>query len=166
MRHYLRAVAAITVIALAGCGSAAPGHATTPAPVARPTTASPPADTASQVHAWFEGPGGQAFSAVVTRLEKFGASGRAGRIAAARRDCARLGRAVTTAQAAPPVPDAASQRFWALALTHLESAAADCQAGAGSGDASMVNEADAAIVIAGNDLAQMTVRLDAIRRQG
>jgi len=67
---------------------------------------------------------------------------------------------------APAVPDPKSQRFWAMALSNFETAAADCQTGASNLDASMISQANAHILIATNDLRQVVARIKAIAGQG
>jgi hypothetical protein len=44
-----------------------------------------------------------------------------------RLSCAKLASDIRTAQAAPPIPDAAMQRLYTKALAGLSSAAADCR---------------------------------------
>ena len=161
------AVPAVAVLLTACSGSPAGSHpSVSPAPVSPAAVTSAPASTASRVRAWSQGPGGKALRALGAQLGKFSTDAQAGDLTAAEAVCVRIGTIVTRAQAAPPVPDAKSQRFWALALTKFETAAADCQTGLSQQDPSMVNQAAAAIVIATNDVVQATAPIKALSGAG
>ena len=80
-----------------------------------------------QMLLWKEGPGGIAWSALTTRLGNAMQAGGVRLYAALRLACMSLGSSVETAQAAPPIPDAAIQKLYARVLSGLSGAAADCR---------------------------------------
>jgi hypothetical protein len=87
----------------------------------------PPGDT-RQILRWDAGPGGKALAAVG---EQMGTAMQAAGLklyAAMRLACAQLAADISTAQAGPPIPDAAMQRLYDRALAGLSRAAADCHA--------------------------------------
>jgi hypothetical protein len=161
------AVPAVAALLTACSGSpSAPAANRATASLSPAAVTSAPASTASRVYAWSQGPGGKAEKALGAQLGKFAKDAQAGDLTAGESACARIGTIVTTAQAAPSIPDARAQRFWALSLTKLETAGADCQTGISQQDPSMMNQANAAILIATNDLAQATARANALGGAG
>jgi hypothetical protein len=75
--------------------------------------------------------------------------------------CGRLGRAVTKAEAAPPMPEHGAEVWYLRALAEYGQAAADCQAGISARSTPVISEATAASRRANADLGRATA---AIRR--
>lgn len=163
-------VALSAAAAIAGCGAAHPGpslsaassapaHSGTPAaPSTRPSE-----DEADRVIGWDDSTGRR----VLTRLSAaMGATARAdkaaaatGGTAAAQSACARLASAVTAAETSPAIPDPAAARWLTRALARLQESAADCQAGASSDDAALINKGTAAMIAGEADLGRATAAI-------
>jgi hypothetical protein len=86
-----------------------------------------PKSRTRQVLRWKAGPGGRALAAVTAQmgyaLQAFGAR----LYFPMKLACARLASDIRTAQAVPPIPDAAMQRMYNRALARLSLAAANCR---------------------------------------
>ena len=80
-----------------------------------------------QIEAWRAGPGGAALSAVTEQMGHAMQAAAVKLYPSMRLTCVKLASDIRTAQAAPPIPDAAMQQLYARALTGLSSAAADCR---------------------------------------
>jgi hypothetical protein len=76
---------------------------------------------------WRTGPGEAALSAVTQQMGYAMQAGGVNLYFSMREACVRLASDIQTAQAGPPIPDAAMQRLYAKALTGLSRAAADCR---------------------------------------
>ena len=79
-----------------------------------------------QILSWDAGPGGKTLAAVGEQMGTAMQSAGLKLYAAMKLACAQLASDVSTAQAAPPIPDNAMQRLYAKALAGLSRAAADC----------------------------------------
>ncbi|MBV9380380.1 MAG: hypothetical protein JOY82_19530 [Streptosporangiaceae bacterium] len=111
-----------------------------------------PVSTRDRTLVWFNNFGSAELHLLTARVDAVGlASGRAAR----GRACAELAAAVAAARGDPPVPDPAAQQFLAGALAELGRSAADCTAGAATGNGALMREAEAATRAAGADLARM-----------
>jgi len=81
----------------------------------------------NQMLRWREGPGGSALASVERQM---GAAMQAAGVKlydVMKTNCTGLASEIRTAQAGPPIPDAAMQRLYARALAGLSRAAADCR---------------------------------------
>ncbi len=120
--------------AVAGTPSARPtaGHKITAQPVvagaglAKTALQWPPGLTHQILH-WRAGPGEAALSAVTAQLGYAMQAAAVKLYPSMRLTCVKLASDIQTAQAAPPIPDAAMQRLYAKALAGLSSAAVDCR---------------------------------------
>jgi hypothetical protein len=117
------ALTALTALALiAGCGASHPAPKPTPTPT---PSATPSIDAA--LTAWAKNGGLDKIDAITTDLS---AIHDAGSDATMVRDgCAELETSVAAAQFYKPVPQAATQKHWAAALTAFKTAAGECLAG-------------------------------------
>jgi hypothetical protein len=80
-----------------------------------------------QILRWKAGPGGKALAMVANHMGSAMQAAGLELYAPMRMTCVELGSDVGTAQAGPPIPDAAMQRLYANALARLSTAAADCR---------------------------------------
>jgi hypothetical protein len=87
-----------------------------------------PKDLQAQVRAWDAGRGGAALAAVSTQVGDVTQASGLREYVAMRAACSRLATSVATAQASPPIPDAAMQTAYATALTKLARGARECRA--------------------------------------
>lgn len=91
-----------------------------------------------QIRRWNAGPGGVALSAVETHMGTVMQAAGMKLYGTMRLACISLASDVRRAQTGPPIPDKAQQRLYAIALSGLSRAAADCRATisvhAGSGE--------------------------------
>jgi hypothetical protein len=87
----------------------------------------PPGRT-RQILRWDAGPGGKTLAAVGEQMGTAMQSAGLKLYAPMRLACIQLASDISTAQAGPPIPDAAMQQLYARALTGLSHAAADCRA--------------------------------------
>jgi hypothetical protein len=144
MHIVVRLAASLTVLALAGCGAS---HLT------RGFHRRPD-------DAWYSGPGGAALRHLAKKLSATSAADEAaassGNIAGAVRPCDLLAKAVTRAEAAPPIPDRHSQKWYVRALAKFQKSAADCSAGASAGDLSVLTQANAAMAAGAVDISHVT----------
>jgi hypothetical protein len=164
--------AVIVVVAWPGGKSAANGSATGPGSLSGPTTAQsaaaapaqPPTQAADaeasvgnavkptnslRVAVWNGGHGGAAWRAVSAQLGTVLMMHAEKQIPALRQACQTLGSAVTTALAAPPIPDQTMELWYKRALTEIGAGAADCHAGITSelhGDEDLVVHQNAALI--------------------
>jgi hypothetical protein len=76
---------------------------------------------------WNAGPGGKALAAVTAQLGTVMQAGGIRLYNPMKLGCTALAADIRTAQAAPPIPDAAMQRLYAKTLAGLSSAATDCR---------------------------------------
>jgi hypothetical protein len=81
----------------------------------------------NQILRWRQGPAGAALASVVSQMGTAMQAAGVKQYGAMRMTCTSLASEVRTAQAGPPIPDAAMQRLYAKALAGLSSAAADCR---------------------------------------
>jgi hypothetical protein len=131
-------------------------------------TASPartdPASTsvASRVIAWNSGPGRTGLNRLHSRLVDVTGQAQAEDVAGLGRACVKLAAAVTAAQADPPIPDPAAQRWYTRALAQFGKAAADCQAGTDSQDVTMIDKSGTALTAGAGDLANATTAIRAL----
>jgi hypothetical protein len=86
-----------------------------------------PPQLEQQILRWTAGPGGQALAAVSSHMGSAMQAAGIKLYAPMKLACAELASDVGTAQAGPPIPDAAMQRLYAKALAGLSTAAADCR---------------------------------------
>jgi hypothetical protein len=140
---------------MSGCGGStatpSPSTATSGAATATPSTApaaiaSPPpgptATTSQQLDAWLVDGGHAELTRLTDAIVAVGHADTPGKTyAALGRACTREAAAVSSAQAGPPVPDAAAQTSFASALAEYATSAADCQAGASAHSVALLNEA-------------------------
>ncbi len=101
-----------------------------------------PSPVAVQLARWRKGPGGTAYRAIGADLSAIQAAIKpaADQSGPALWDAAaRLAADVTTAMAAPPMPGAQLQHWWAIALADFGKAARDLQADAKTGDGAMLD---------------------------
>jgi hypothetical protein len=80
-----------------------------------------------QILRWDAGPGGQALAAVGEQMGTAMQSAGLKQYAPMKLACTQLASDISTAQAGPPIPDAAMQRLYAKTLAGLSHAAADCR---------------------------------------
>jgi hypothetical protein len=80
-----------------------------------------------QIRRWEAGPGGKALAAVEEQMGTAMQSASLRLYPSMKLSCAGLASQISTAQAGPPIPDAAMQRQYARALSRLSRAAADCR---------------------------------------
>jgi hypothetical protein len=104
-----------------------PAGIPTSAGVANTSTSRLPRQLAASLARWKAGPGGGILAALSTQAGSATQSAGVGLYASMRLACVKVGTAVTAALAAPPIPDAAMQRWYARALASLANAAADCR---------------------------------------
>jgi hypothetical protein len=82
----------------------------------------------AQVKAWDAGSGGAALAAVSNQFGNAMQAGGVREYVEMKRACLKLAASVKTAQAEPPIPDAAMQELYAKALSMLVNGASDCVA--------------------------------------
>lgn len=131
--HRIALAAAIALIALtaAGCATAP----TSPPPAAHATAAAttqPAApvatpNKAAAVLTWYAGQGGRDMTKLGTAVS-FASAASTGNPATEVAACQAIAKAVTAAQAGPPMPLASAERWYRYALAHYARGAADCQA--------------------------------------
>jgi hypothetical protein len=159
-----------------------PGTPPSAAPARYPVPArqhsAAPVSLAAQISRWLNGPGGatqraiQADLTVLTTLSD--AVSKLIRVQAGEHDIelalsklqlawARLSSDVTAALAAPPIPDAQAQCWWAKWLTELQKAAVDGQVAAETRDRRMVLQAALGMDAATENVREMTKRFNVIR---
>jgi hypothetical protein len=80
-----------------------------------------------QVSRWEAGPGGTALAAVTAQMGYALQAAGAKLYPVMEQACARLASGIQTAQAGPPIPDAAMQRMYGRALARLSHGAANCR---------------------------------------
>jgi DNA segregation ATPase FtsK/SpoIIIE-like protein len=80
-----------------------------------------------------------------------------------RNACARLGSDVTAAMAAPPMPDAEAQYWWATSLASAQRAAAQLRAGAETRNDALIRQGSSGMRAAAGHLNTLTQRTKAIR---
>lgn len=159
---------ACAALMLTGCANsprAASSRTAGTTPASALATSAAPADIAQQTVAWLHGPGGHALTHLAGTFTSVSAAmqdAAAGDTAAAIKACGRLASAVTSAEAAPAVPDQRSAKWYVRALARYQKGAADCQAGAAADDASIVGDAAAAIDAGNRDLACATSAIKAL----
>jgi hypothetical protein len=135
------------VVLLSACGNAATSSSATPGSA---PTSSFGGNADQRVDAWFVDGGHAELTSLIDALDAVGhAPDTSAGLGAA---CIKLAGAVTSAQAAPAVPDAAAQSSLAGLLTDYATAAADCRTWASSHDASMMTKSAAAISAGSADL--------------
>lgn len=142
-----------------------------------------PATVPAEISRWNDGPGGIAFRAigsdaadigplfqqVAALLRQAAADPTAGQAllnqaeVKLRNACARLGSDVTAAMAAPPIPDAEAQYWWARNLDGAQKAAADLRVGTETRNGAMIRQGSAGLRAVASDLAELTKRVNAIR---
>jgi hypothetical protein len=100
-------------------------------PVALPSTGAIPMPSSDQpqVKAWKAGSGGTALSAVTSQAGAVAQASGLKQYVEMKQACVKLASSVSTAQADPPIPDAAMQAQYQQALSELAKAASKCQAG-------------------------------------
>jgi hypothetical protein len=113
--------------ASASRGAAAARHGSTDTPEEVVASLHVPPKLAAALTKWEAGPGGSAMAKVTNALGSATQDAGARLYDPMRLACLSLGAAVTTAKAAPPIPDAAMQKWYSLALAKLTAAAADCR---------------------------------------
>jgi hypothetical protein len=141
-RKTITALAALASLALAGCASPAHHHqaASSPPASASVSPAPSPASPAPGISAWLDGAGYRDFKKLVGQLSLPGKAYKSGGMPAEARACATLANVISSAQQAPPVPDAQAERYYSLALTDWETGAVDCQAGASASNVTLLDE--------------------------
>lgn len=99
-------------------------------PISMPHTDALPLPTAlrAEARAWDTGAGGSAFDAVSDQVGNVTQASGLHEYVEMKAACAKLAASVTTAQAAPSIPDTAMQALYAMALTKLAKGAEQCQA--------------------------------------
>lgn len=132
--------------------------ATSPDPVATTaaaaaTTAPAIDSTARAVVTWYHNGGKTALDAIENDLNTIYTDTQAGNYSAVGQDCAQVGTDVTNAQALGPVPYPRAEKWMARALAKYSEAAAECQAGVSSQDASAIEEGN-------TDMGQGTADID------
>jgi hypothetical protein len=164
VRIRLPALVLVLTGTVAGCGSgghAGPSPATTTA-TAGSTSAAAGGPTsssrASKILAWSEGPGGAAFRQLGKTIEFVAGAAVEGKASA----CAKVAAAVTAAQAAPPIPDAAASRWYVKALAQYQKGMNECLAGTSAGDPSTLKQEGRAITIGTTDLFHVEAVLKSI----
>jgi hypothetical protein len=110
-----------------------------------------PETTADRVAVWYTDFGKAEIALLDSRLTALGHTTTLAQQVPA---CGNLKAAVTTARAAPPVPDPAAQPWLSQALTEYGKAAKDCRAGAESGNTAESDEAASEIRLAEADITQ------------
>lgn len=167
MHILIRRAVPLTVLAIAGCAASTPGPASSPAAAASastataaaPATSSPASSTATRVTAWYSGSGGAALRHLAMELSASSAADEAatsGNIAGAAHACDRLARAVTRAEAAPPIPGPHSQMWYVRALAKFQKSAVDCSADASAGDLSVLSQSTVAMAAGAADIGHVT----------
>ena len=86
------------------------------------------AGAAPQVKAWKAGNGGTALAAVASQAGEVAQASGQKQYVQMKKACSELAASVSSAQADPPIPDAAMQQKYQKALSELGQAAASCQA--------------------------------------
>jgi hypothetical protein len=104
-------------------------HGSTHTPEAVVASLHMPPTLAAALRRWDAGPGGSALVKVSDALGNATQDAGVGLYNPMRLACLSLGAAAIAAKADPPIPDAALQRWYGLALGRLTSAAADCRMG-------------------------------------
>jgi hypothetical protein len=150
----LMAVGAAILLSACGGHTAAPSSSGTSTAASTAQAPSLQGSTTERVDAWFVDGG----HAELTRLTAaiIGVGQAPNTFAALGAACAKLAAAVASAQAGPPVPDAAAQASFTSALAEYAKSAADCQAGASSHDVALINKAAAATSAGTTDLQRFT----------
>jgi hypothetical protein len=130
-----------TFTSLPATGSAASGAGAPRLPITTP----------DRVAVWFTDYGKAEIALLESRLTAVGKTTTLSEQAVA---CGALATAVTTARADPQVPDTAARPWLSQALAEYGKAAANCQAGAESGNTAESNEAASQLRLAGTDITQ------------
>jgi len=141
--------------------SANPAAATARAS-ASPRASSTTTTMSDRVIAWVAGPGGTALDGLMSALSPVQPAAQSENISPTGSACSQLARAVTTAEAAPPIPDPAAQKWYARALVQYEQAAAYCQAGVSSMNTASIEKATAAIDAGNTDIAHTMAAVNAL----
>lgn len=115
--------------ASAGRATATARHGSTDTPEKVVASLHAPPKLAAALTRWEAGPGGSAMASVTNAVGSATQDAGARLYDPMKLACLKLGAAVTTAKAAPPIPDAAMRKWYSLALAKLTTAAADCRAG-------------------------------------
>ncbi|MGO8959110.1 MAG: hypothetical protein ACLQFR_17345 [Streptosporangiaceae bacterium] len=151
----------LTAAVLAGCATTVTHHAKAPPAVPAATQPAAPAaataPTAGQkVLAWYGTGGSGALNGIVAALGQVQQQGEAGNLAGTGQACAQLATALTSAEALPPIPYPRAEQWFARALAKYQEAAANCEAGAASGDLTAITRATAEMGTADTYLAKTT----------
>jgi hypothetical protein len=144
------AVAAIAGIVIAGVAISSDkrdGNAAKPRPSATKTSTAP--SMADRMHDWSDNGGNETLTTLVADLQQVGDDSDPIDLDGLRDSCSTLTADIEAAQEEDPVPDAATNKRWSLALEHLGNSATACTTGAVSGDQSqfdlMASEMDIGI---------------------
>lgn len=151
----ITAVLAVGLLA-AGCAST---HGSGPS--ARTNTADP----GSSVPAWYAAGGATLTTKLGADLALIGADATSTDTAAMKTHCAALALDAGAATNYPPIPDPQAQQHWAAALRNLTAGSRDCSNGAAARDASLIGTADTEIRTAGQEMAKVTARVNALGAQ-
>lgn len=103
----------------------------------------------AQVAAWKAGPGGTALTAIAAQVGTVLMTHDARHFVQMKRECASLAAEVTTAGAAPAIPDPAMQDMYNKALGSLAAGAANCQAAVSShqeGDEDLITSTNSSLM--------------------
>ena len=135
----------------------------------------PPAQK-TQATAWAAGSGGAELAAVSSHLGQAMQAGGTRRYVEMRTACGRLASDVKTAQAGPPIPEAAMQALYAKALADLAMGATNCQAAVSQQtdggeyilahvNTAILHQSTAALVAGARELFQATAEIQTAGRQ-
>jgi hypothetical protein len=135
-----------------------------------------PKELEARVTAWDRGRGGAALAALSGQFGNVLQAAGVKEYALMRMACVQLAAEVATAQATPPIPDAAMQRLYAKALADFAKGAADCRAAVSqrpTGDETIQTRENAALlhralslVAAGStDLYRATAEIEALKHR-
>lgn len=135
-----------------------------------------PTGNQAQVTSWQSGAGGHDLTAVSSQLGDALQAGGVRQYVSMKYACTQLAGSVTTAQAAPAIPDVVMQTLYAKALGELAKGAADCRAAISAKpdgdesdqahvDTTTLNQSVSELSIAATDLFRSTAEIEIASRQ-
>jgi hypothetical protein len=153
-------------VCLAGCGGTKPASAAHATPAAATSqvpasTAPTPSGRAARVLVWWHGRGGADFKRITRTLNGPRRAEGSG-MAALGNACAKIASAAIRAQGDPPIPDATASKWYTRALAEYEKSATDCQDGASTDDAAILNRAAVETQAGTTDLSRVTAVIKAL----
>jgi hypothetical protein len=120
---------------------------------------------AGTLPAWYAAGGATLTTKLGADLAAIGADAASRDTEALKTHCADLATDTAAATSYPPIPDAQAQQHWAAALDSLTAGSRDCSQGAATGNTSLLAKSSGESRTAGQEMAKVTARINALSAQ-